>query len=226
MALKITEIFGYAPGDASPQAVAQRAGGICPFTARKCIKTFRSGGTVHGTCTVQVPKEPETICCPNRLYADRHRILRDAAEGAFGPDITLIWPSEIADTQGTAHRVAVFGELPVPRGIGEKGNSSSADWILALLSESAELLEFIPIEVQSIDTTGSYQAEWCRLMGLPAPAPSGRQSNLNWENVNKRIIPQLLTKGNVFRGESLCRKGLFFITAVQISSELAASALM
>ncbi len=34
---------------------------------------------------------------------------------------------------------------------------------------------------------------------------------MNWENVNKRIIPQLLTKGNVFGREPLCKRGLFFV---------------
>ena len=34
---------------------------------------------------------------------------------------------------------------------------------------------------------------------------------LNWENVSKRIIPQLIYKGQVLQREDLCRSGLFFV---------------
>jgi hypothetical protein len=34
---------------------------------------------------------------------------------------------------------------------------------------------------------------------------------LNWENVNKRILPQIIYKGHVLRQEPLCQKGLFFV---------------
>ena len=36
-------------------------------------------------------------------------------------------------------------------------------------------------------------------------------SNLSFENIDKRILPQLITKGHVLRREPLCTKGLFFI---------------
>lgn len=34
----------------------------------------------------------------------------------------------------------------------------------------------------------------------------------NWENVNKRIIPQLIYKGQVLQREDLCKSGLFFVS--------------
>ena len=34
---------------------------------------------------------------------------------------------------------------------------------------------------------------------------------LNWENVSKRIIPQLIYKGQVLQREDLCKTGLFFV---------------
>jgi Restriction endonuclease NotI len=73
-----------------------------------------------------------------------------------------------------------------------------------LISVTGELLEFVPVEVQSMDTTGSYQPEWYRLFGRTLPEGRFKKgSNINWENVNKRIIPQLMSKGNVFRREEL-----------------------
>ena len=143
-------------------------------------------------------------------------MLRDVAMVAFGPDAKLIRAAETADTQGEPSRVVAFGrgwggELRVPRSAKETGDYA-VDWILALIKPDGELEEFVPVEVQSMDTTGSYQREWYRLFGLGLPANcKSKNSNINWENVNKRIIPQLMSKGNVFRRESMCKKGLFFI---------------
>lgn len=41
--------------------------------------------------------------------------------------------------------------------------------------------------------------------------PSATLCNFNYENVNKRILPQLITKGHILRVEELCKKGLFFV---------------
>jgi hypothetical protein len=65
--------------------------------------------------------------------------------------------------------------------------------------------------VQSIDTTGNYQDE--RNAALEEQNFSGRGSaGFNWENVNKRILPQLIYEGHALRQEPLCKKGLFFIS--------------
>jgi hypothetical protein len=34
---------------------------------------------------------------------------------------------------------------------------------------------------------------------------------LNWENVSKRIIPQIIYKGQVLQREDLCKTGLYFV---------------
>ena len=43
---------------------------------------------------------------------------------------------------------------------------------------------------------------------------------LNWENVSKRIIPQLIYKGQILQRESLCRSGLWFVTPTPIYERL------
>lgn len=43
--------------------------------------------------------------------------------------------------------------------------------------------------------------------GFGGPGKGG----INWENVNKRILPQLIYKGHVLRLEPLCRAGVFFV---------------
>lgn len=225
MSLEIIETFGYLPSDHSAVAEAQRHSEECPFLHKKCWKTFRAGGRINGTCTVKPPQSGEVIVCPDRLYAEDFQILRDVAADAFGKEFRLIGPADIASTQGENNRVVVFGkrwgkELKVPKS-GEDGKSYSADWILARITDSGKVDEFVPIEVQSMDTTGSYQRVWYELFGLQLP--EGRHStnsNINWENVNKRIIPQLLTKGNVFGNEFLCKKGLYFICPAPVYQRL------
>jgi hypothetical protein len=64
--------------------------------------------------------------------------------------------------------------------------------------------------VQSIDITGNYRAAQVGYMkGLKQPPPSGH--GLNWENVNKRILPQVILKGRVLQRERSCEMGLYFI---------------
>ncbi|MGH9761535.1 MAG: hypothetical protein ACREAC_11960, partial [Blastocatellia bacterium] len=46
-------------------------------------------------------------------------------------------------------------------------------------------------------------------------------AGINWENVNKRILPQLIYKGHVLRREVLCRAGLFFICPTPVYERIA-----
>ena len=109
--------------------------------------------------------------------------------------------------------VAVFGkrwgkELRLPQRKGTGGYF--VDWILALIGPNGRLQEFVAVEVQAIDTTGNYRAE--RNAYLRGREFKGNSTaGLNWENVSKRILPQLIYKGHVLRQEPLCNKGMFFI---------------
>ena len=99
------------------------------------------------------------------------------------------------------------GELRLPQrnGVG----AYFVDWILARLSPTGQLLEFVAVEVQSIDTTGNYRNGRC-LLASPRRTDA-TTAGFNWENVNKRIIPQVIYKGHVLQREALCQKGLFFV---------------
>ena len=94
------------------------------------------------------------------------------------------------------------------------GRSLSMDWVLAHIS-GAKLIEYTGIEIQSIDITGNYRDAWHAYKnltpekkGLPIPS-SGH--GLNWANVHKRLIPQLIRKGVVYSRSKLATKGMFFI---------------
>ena len=220
MASRIVEFFGYAPRDHSPTAVVARRDTHCPFLGETCTKRLRDGAP-SGACTLQQTKAAEpVVCCPNRLYADDYRILRDVADIAFRPRIPLVRASELDGTVGEC--IAVFGhrwgkELRLPNR-GSRG-AYFVDWVLARLDAAGGLVDFVAVEVQSIDTTGNYRAE--RQAHLDGRIFEGSSTaGFNWENVNKRILPQIIYKGHVLRQEPLCRKGLFFICPTPVYSKI------
>ena len=212
MAGNISELFGYSPNDRSEEASRARMSLLCPFLKSQCTKQLRDG-TISGVCSLKPVTSPPVICCPNRLYADDYRVLRDVALTAFGPRIRLISGQDATTVRHDGNNVAVFGkrwgkELRLPQR-GHRGGYF-VDWILALLDHERKLKEFVAVEIQSIDTTGNYRAE--RESYLNHQKFQGTSSaGLNWENVSKRILPQLIYKGHVLRREPLCRQGLFFV---------------
>src|SRR5579883_923003 len=210
MPLTLVELFGYAPGDSSPNARTSRIKSSCPFVGGTCIKRFKSG-LISGACTLKPTNSGPVICCPNRMYAEGHRILLDVAVDAFGPGMRIGRSTTEAECDG--FDVVVFGkhwgkELRLPSRL--KGGGYFVDWILARLGPACELEEFVALEVQTMDTTGSYEAQVHRLLATGTTLKD-KQSNINWENVSKRILPQIIFKGHVLRQEDLCRKGMYFI---------------
>lgn len=214
LASRIIEFFGYAPTDASAAASEARSKKRCPFIGDSCQKTL-SDGSISGACTLKPVTSGPVICCPYRLYANEYRILSDVAKIAFGGDAQL-FPGHVAKSKQVEPgkiKVAVFGkrwgkELRLPN----RGRSGAyfVDWVLARLNDQGALQEFVAVEVQSIDTTGNYQEErntYLRGENFTSQSTAG----FNWENVNKRILPQIIYKGHVLRRERLCRHGLFFV---------------
>ena len=215
MAGYIAEFFGYRAEDNSRVALHTIAQRKCPFLNSQCTKILSRDGEIAGVCAVRqkTDNSPSVICCPNRIYADNYKMLHTISERTFGQKINLYsgrTAVEKAKAQGGA--IAVFGhgwggELRLPQ---RKGTGSYfVDWVLARLDAQGELIEFTAIEVQTIDTTGNYRTAREALIqnrGVVADTVG-----LNWENVSKRIIPQIIYKGQVLQREELCKTGLFFV---------------
>jgi Restriction endonuclease NotI len=227
MASNILELFGYNPSDQSDKAKKARQRLECPFLGRTCTKTLRDGA-VSGMCTLKPLMGGPVICCPVRLYAGDYQILKDVAKQAFGGAIDLVIGNEVAAYRAKHPGrgcIAVFGkrwgkELRLPNRAKKRGGAYFVDWILANVDAEGKLLSFVAIEVQSIDTTGNYQAERkAYLAGKPFKGKS--TAGLNWENVNKRILPQIIYKGHVLRREPLCQKGLFFVCPTPVYNKIA-----
>lgn len=213
MSLKIIELFGYSPTDHSKEASEARRSLLCPFLGGKCTKTLSRDGTVSGVCTVKPATSEPVIICPNRLYADNYKILQNIAIKTFGEGMNLIPAQKMHQVKHDGKQVVVFGkrwgkELKLPTR-GRQGRYF-VDWVLAHIGENGQLKGFLPVEVQSMDTTGNYRAE--REAYMRGEDYEGYSvAGINWENVSKRILPQLIYKGNVLRRERLCTNGLFFV---------------
>lgn len=223
MAGTIVDFFGYRAADDSDASLEAVAKNLCPFLHDTCTKTLGRDGSCSGVCAVkQVSSDQRIICCPIRLYADDYEILRIVSRKTFGVDLGLYsGRAAVGKARSEGGAVAVFGHrwggelrLPKRNGVG----NYFADWVLARLDERGELAEFTSIEVQTIDTTGNYRASRAGLIDGRREVKS--TVGLNWENVSKRIIPQLVYKGQVLQREPLCRFGLWFVTPESVYSRI------
>lgn len=211
----ISEFFGYKAEDASTIALNTANSQICPFLGSPCTKVLSRDHLISGVCSVRQKTEgsPSVICCPIRIYAEDYKMLHLISRQAFGRDFGLYaGRAAVERARAEGGSIAVFGhgwggELRLPHRAGT--GSYFVDWVLARLDENGELAEFTAIEVQTIDTTGNYRE--ARTALLENRSVISDTVGLNWENVSKRIIPQLIYKGQVLQREDLCRTGLFFV---------------
>lgn len=218
MPLEYYEAFGYTP-DSKYAGTAFRLK-KCPFVDEVCSKSF-ANGVISGSCTLVNPTNQEPVpCCPKRLYGDDFKILSDVVEQSWGAGIPLVLGGQ--DVPAAGRFVIPFGqrqghEIRIPHKALEGSSKFSIDWMLALVDEQRNLEGFVAVEVQTIDTTGNYRNQFWQLAKkfdaevAESIEPKKSSSNFNFENVNKRIIPQLITKGHILRREKLCTRGLFFI---------------
>lgn len=216
----ITEFFGYPACDKSEKAIDEAAKRRCPFLSSQCTKILSRDNTISGVCAIRLKSQdsPSVICCPNRMYANNYELLHIISKNAFNKDLELFAGRvAVKEAKIRGGAVAVFGhgwggELKLPQ---RKGTGAYfVDWILACLNENGDLVEFTAIEVQTIDTTGNYRN--AREALLENRKIEACTVGLNWENVSKRIIPQIIYKGQVLQRESLCNTGLYFVCPLPV----------
>jgi len=220
MAGTITEFFGYRAEDNSAKALKMAADKKCPFLGTTCTKMLGRMRSVSGVCAIRLksPGSPSVICCPNRMYAQDYKLLHTISKMAFKQELPLYsgrMAVEKAKEEGGA--IAVFGhgwggELRLPQRSGT--GSYFVDWVLARLDKDGQLVDFMAIEVQTIDTTNKYSDAQAALMKDRTIITD--TVGLNWENVSKRIVSQLIYKGQVLQREELCKTGLYFVCPMPI----------
>ncbi|MDM8545687.1 NotI family restriction endonuclease [Candidatus Venteria ishoeyi] len=208
----LIEVFGYAPNDLSKEARSLWNIGGCPFINKSCIKINHDQTITYGTCSVTSPYG-DIIICPNRLYSNNYEILKRVSNDAFGNLPFFLFDQYIENRTTVNDCIVALGKNSGKEV--QVGRHLSMDWVLAKIKDT-ELIEYVGIEIQSIDITGNYRDAWHAYKNLPntkLPIDSIPSSNhgLNWANVHKRLIPQLIRKGVVYSRSNLVKKGLYFI---------------
>ncbi len=218
----LCEIFGYAPDDVSANARKQWKSQDCPFVGKTCIKhSHPQDGTVvvYGSCSVvnklRKGEVEEVIICPQRLYANGYASLKSCVIDAFSRDIPVCTPKEYSEHKKRQTLPDDFVVL-LGKNSGREISLSnpgviklSLDWVMARLI-NGKLTSVIPCEVQSIDITGNYRDNW-RAYSVEAPEIPDSNHGMNWANVWKRLIPQLILKSSIAATSKLCRSGIYFV---------------
>jgi len=217
----LCELFGYAPDDTSEQARRQWKSQKCPFVGNTCIKHSHpqeGSVVVYGSCSVVNRTKngiEEIIICPQRLYTNGYESLRRVAWDALQAEPPLLMAEEYSRLKRAKSLpddfVVVLGQhsgkeiiLSNPGFI-----SLSLDWVMVHVV-AGKIGLIIPCEVQSIDITGNYRANW-DAYSRELPLVPDSKHGMNWANVWKRLIPQLILKGSIASTSQFCQQGMYFI---------------
>lgn len=152
----------------------------CPFIQQPCLKRSKQlvDNEPYPVCTLWQrsdgavsPEENLIFVCPKRFYAVD--FLKEVVDHC--------WPGEKPKNPRVAPEVkmADFGNV---------------DFVIADVSADGEIDQFLSVELQAIDITGSafpaYQA-----LRASSDLTKRPTYNFNWDNVYKRYVTQLIRKG-------------------------------
>jgi hypothetical protein len=201
----LIEVFGHAPNDVTSKARKFWGLNACPFMGRACTKFDHTNTICYGTCSVSNTGQ-DVIICPNRLYANNFETIRHVSEDVFGELPFMLFDEYLKKESSVLNCVVALGQNS---GREVKLSKMSMDWVLAHI-KNGKLMEYVGIEVQSIDITGNYRDAWYAARDKkPVIPPSAH--GLNWANVHKRLMPQIIRKSLVYSKSALAKNGLFFI---------------
>jgi len=179
---KIAELFGvstHSKEENWSQIVREQ---ICPFLGKKCYKVRKSDPeTSIGTCTVLYGKPPAPIIiCPTRL-TERRQIFIDSLH--------------LLTTHQPGNELHIVSEVSIPGG--------SVDYFL-VSARDGKVQDFVGIELQTLDTTGTVWPERQRFLneiGIPRSDDaenSDKPYGMNWKMTAKTILVQMHHKIDTF----------------------------
>ncbi|MBI3698670.1 MAG: hypothetical protein HY238_28000 [Acidobacteria bacterium] len=180
---RISELFGVSTTtDAVVDWGALVSTQNCPYLGRKCLKNRKSQPDIAiGTCTVRHGADArDIIICPFRLL-ERKKVFTDCLHL-----LTLNEPG---------NELHLLSELSIPGG--------SVDYVL-VAARSGKVKDFVGIEFQTLDTTGTTWPERQRFLQrvglsvLQSDAESGKPFGMNWKMTAKTILVQLHHKIETF----------------------------
>lgn len=179
---KITEFFNYSTKNNIVDWSEIVSNQYCEYLDKKCIKVRKSEPEISiGTCTVEYGKSGDNIIiCPHRLL-EKRKIFFDC--------IHLLTMHE------PGNEVHVVPEINVPGG--------SVDYFVVSVLDN-KIIDFIGVELQTLDTTGTLWPERQRLLGNldiveePEEGYGKKPYGMNWKMTAKTILVQLHHKISTF----------------------------
>jgi len=180
---KVLEFFGESTQNISKATIEDKLlNQICLYTGNRCFKVRKSEPEISiGTCTVKYGKEAkDIIICPHRLLQKKQ---------VFIDCVHLLTKHE------PGNEFHLVSEVSVPGG--------SVDYIL-VSAKSGKVKDFVGIEFQTLDTTGTVWPERQRLLNDYSIAADENAINskkpfgMNWKMTAKTILVQLHHKIDTF----------------------------
>ncbi len=177
---KISEFFGLNCEDMTQNFEKAMKNQICPYTGRICIKMRKSDPNVKiGTCSVKYQNQ-DIIICPFRLL-EYNQIFIDCLHL-----LTMHEPG---------NELYLVPEVQIPGGY--------VDYFLVSVREK-KVKDFIGIELQAIDTTGTVWLERQKFLkecGIEIGSEdlqSKKTFGMNWKMTLKTILIQMHHKSETF----------------------------
>ncbi len=153
----------------------------CRFSGKRCFKVRKSQPNVSiGTCTVQYGEDKKNIIiCPHRLL-ERKQIFSDCLH--------------LLTSHQPGNELHLVSEVTIPGG--------SVDYFLVSTDSNRKVKDFVGIELQTLDTTGTVWPERERTLqelGIrKSISPSDKNFGMNWKMTAKTILVQLHHKIDTF----------------------------
>lgn len=177
---KISEFFGLYCRDESLDFKRAMESQICPYTQRTCTKMRKSDPEIKiGTCSVRYQNQ-DVIICPFRLL-EHNQIFIDC--------LHLLAMHE------PGNELYLVPEVQIPGG--------HVDYFL-VSAKNKKVKDFIGIELQAIDTTGSVWSERQKFLdeqGIEVSLEdlhSKQSFGMNWKMTLKTILVQMHHKSETF----------------------------
>lgn len=153
----------------------------CRYSNKRCFKVRKSQANISiGTCTVQYGQEnKDIIICPHRL-TERKQIFADCLH--------------LLTSHQPGNELHLVPEVSIPGG--------SVDYFLVSTDSDRKVKDFVGIELQTMDTTGTLWPERelaLQNLGLKKNILAPKKPfGMNWKMTAKTILVQLLHKIDTF----------------------------
>ncbi|MDR2717152.1 MAG: hypothetical protein LBB89_03680 [Treponema sp.] len=147
---------------------------LCPFINSQCTKRSQKLSGPYPICSVFHGKDKKLMCiCPKRfLQADFKQKILD-----------VCWPGERPKNPIIVHEIKME-------------NFGNVDFVIADVDEKKQhVRQFLSVELQAVDITGSVEPVYQAIINSEQTMSKNFSYGINWENVRKRYITQLINKG-------------------------------